>query len=499
MRRLLPVLTLAAILSASASAQMDDDSPLHLPDLKRETVIVKKLEYDFELPQGRVATVDDHVLTQADLLKTLLEANVNQIANVLLDSKIVELELEREGLTVSAEERTEELEELLPRLAPNMSLEEVLSSGVYSRDYLDRMASMTHGWKKLFWKAKNISEEQRASKANQFLMQLYVNEVKNRYQIALRGKNPAPPKGAMAAINTIIKGKRRSYEVSPREALSFLLGLLRPASFVNGQDEMIDRYLVQREMDQAHVVVTPTEVEGWVREMRSKFQGPFNWDMILKVKGTTPDAERVRYHDVLAWKRCNGIEITNEMIDAFRDENDDFFRTRHVKVAHVLVKFVDPLTGLSKGPEAEKKALAKAQKIYEFAIEGVEFERLAELYSDDDTTKGGGGKLGQPIKKWGGGYDKEFQRVAYGLEAGEISKPVRSVYGYHVIKCLEVHPPTEREIDWRDPRYADWILEEFETNKAAAWRDSLRRQAKIEKSTLEELIKIKSLDLKPAK
>jgi parvulin-like peptidyl-prolyl isomerase len=496
MKRWLLVLSVvcAAALSSGLSAQDAGDSPVNLPPLAKNDVLVMPPEYPADLPTGEVSRIDDIVLTQADLLKQLLRTNLNAIADNLIQTKMCELELESKQLSVTDAECEEELAELMPRIAPGKTAQQVIDSGLFSRAYLMRTARTSRGWKKLFWAAKNIPEDQRTNQANQFLMQIYLNEVKGRFQISLRGQNPPPPKGALAALTTLVNGKKVSYVVTPEEAMEFMIGILRPATILQGQDKLIENRLVEREMQKAGAVVTDSEIEAWVRSMQEKFQPPFDWTTILRLKASSPDEERERWRHVQAWRRASKADVTQETIDAFRKENEDFFRSRMVKVSHILIKVADEATGLPKSPTAEADALARAQRIYELAREGVDFKKLAERYSEDDATAKNGGTLPQGLKKWGGGYDKAFQDAAYKLTTvGQITEPVRSALGFHVIICNEVTPATDREMDWKDERYADWVLEEFETIRMKAWKAELAAKSKIEKSDLAHLLDIKKV------
>lgn len=405
------------------------------------------------------------------------------------------LELQREDMSIEGNEVEAELNEMLPRMAPGKSLDELLATGVYSRSYLERIARMNRGWKKLFWKAKNIGEDRRADQANQLLMQLFVNEVKGRYQLALRGKEPAPPTGSVAALNTIVRGKRVSYVIDTVEAMEFLVGLLRPATLIQGQNTLVDNHLIRLQMEAANVFVSDTEVEAWVRSQREKYPPPFTWETILRIKGSSPDAERNRWRNVQAWKRSQNIDITQSDLEAFRNEHEDFFRSRHVKVSHILLSTIDPITGLSLGDDVVADAKAKAARIYTLAREGVDFAELAKRYSQDPQTGKTGGKLQQPIKKWGGGYDENFQRVAYGLEKkGQLTEPVESQFGYHIILCDEVSPATKRDINWNDARYAEWILEEYETKMMQRWLDGLKKKAKIELAERKDIFGLKKVE-----
>ncbi len=74
---------------------------------------------------------------------------------------------------------------------------------------------------------------------------------------------------------------------------------------------------------------------------------------------------------------------------------------------------------------------AKANEVFEKIGKGEDFAALAEQYSNDPGSKADGGKLGYFAK---GQMVKEFEVAAFALKKGEVSKPVQSKFGWHIIK-----------------------------------------------------------------
>lgn len=74
---------------------------------------------------------------------------------------------------------------------------------------------------------------------------------------------------------------------------------------------------------------------------------------------------------------------------------------------------------------------AKAKEVLEKINKGEDFAKLAEDYSSDPGSKADGGKLGYFTK---GQMVKEFEDAAFALRKGEVSKPVQSKFGWHIIK-----------------------------------------------------------------
>jgi len=97
------------------------------------------------------------------------------------------------------------------------------------------------------------------------------------------------------------------------------------------------------------------------------------------------------------------------------------------KVRHILIK-VDDKTD-------EQSALKKIKTMQELLQNGADFADLAKKASQDPGSARQGGDLGFFGR---GVMDKAFEKAAFSLKKGEISQPVRSTFGYHLIKLDEV-------------------------------------------------------------
>ncbi|HET8730173.1 MAG TPA: SurA N-terminal domain-containing protein [Moraxellaceae bacterium] len=110
----------------------------------------------------------------------------------------------------------------------------------------------------------------------------------------------------------------------------------------------------------------------------------------------------------------------------------------------------------AKTPEAE--ALKKIQAVEKRARAGEDFGKLAKEFSQDPGTVGNGGDLGLAGR---GMFVPEFEKTLFSLKEGEISAPVRTTYGYHLIKLNHIERPnvpsfaslrTELEKEVRDAK-----------------------------------------------
>ncbi len=124
------------------------------------------------------------------------------------------------------------------------------------------------------------------------------------------------------------------------------------------------------------------------------------------------------------------LQIKPEDIKKFYDEHkNEFVKPESVHARHILVK-VD-----QNADEKAKKAVeAKANDIKKKLAGGKDFAELAKEFSDDPGSKQKGGDLGFFPK---GRMVPEFEKAAFELKVNEVSNPVKSNFGYHIIQVLE--------------------------------------------------------------
>lgn len=130
--------------------------------------------------------------------------------------------------------------------------------------------------------------------------------------------------------------------------------------------------------------------------------------------------EFARFYKQLADNHIANGEVTEEMIQ------EVYHRLKNeVRVSHILINF--PQDKEQPKTEAYKKALSIIEKLEE----GENFEDLAEQYSQDPSVKMNKGDMG-----WFKAFKMvtPFEDEAYALEVGEISMPVETQFGYHIIQ-----------------------------------------------------------------
>lgn len=137
--------------------------------------------------------------------------------------------------------------------------------------------------------------------------------------------------------------------------------------------------------------------------------------------------------------------VTTDAVKNYYAANAAQYEEEKARLAHILFRI---RTGMSEAEiEAVKtKAYAThAKLIAKGSTDKLLFETLAKAESADKISAPKGGSLGW-VKN--GSIDPNFSSVAFAMKADEISEPVRSVFGFHVIKVLEA--PQKIKIAFED-------------------------------------------------
>ncbi|RKY52970.1 MAG: hypothetical protein DRP89_06860, partial [Candidatus Neomarinimicrobiota bacterium] len=144
-------------------------------------------------------------------------------------------------------------------------------------------------------------------------------------------------------------------------------------------------------------------------------------DVVEKINNYKPEALRRLYLDRTI---LDSIITEKVLIDLYKNLGVE------VRASHILI----PLDNKSGSLESLKeKAYKKSMEVYKLAVSGTPFEELAKEYSADKKTSETG-DLG--YFSWGR-MDPEFQETAFSMKVGQISEPVFTRFGYHIIKVTD--------------------------------------------------------------
>jgi peptidyl-prolyl cis-trans isomerase D len=149
-----------------------------------------------------------------------------------------------------------------------------------------------------------------------------------------------------------------------------------------------------------------------------------------------PEQVSVEYVELSLGEIAKKIEVTEDKLRAYYEEQKEQYSTpERRKISHILFAV--------NAKADDKTALAKALKAQQ-DLKGKDFAAIAAEVSDDKLTAKKGGDLGLFIV---GSMEKSFEEAASALKSGEVSKPVKSSFGYHLIKVTELVPGDVKSFD----------------------------------------------------
>jgi foldase protein PrsA len=201
----------------------------------------------------------------------------------------------------------------------------------------------------------------------------------------------------------------------------------------NGQqalDSLISQKIVEIEAKKQNITVSDEEIQKEMEKYYEYYGGEEGFIQTLAASGySIEDIKKDMALTVKIKKLMEPrISITDDEIKAYFDENKaSFAQEKQVKASHILV-------------DTE----AKAKEIKQKLANGEDFAQLAKDNSTDTQSKDNGGELGFFSS---GQMVKEFETAAFALKVGEISDPVKTEYGYHIIKVEEIKEAQEANYD----------------------------------------------------
>lgn len=161
-------------------------------------------------------------------------------------------------------------------------------------------------------------------------------------------------------------------------------------------------------------------------------------------------------------------QLSPKTVRSYFDKNKTQYRTDEVRAFHILLK--------TKAEADEVAAKAKAAKNDD------EFKALAKKYSTDPSVAQNMGDLGFFSRSR---MIPEFANAAFKMKKGEVSGPVQTPFGFHVIKLVETKQGQDAEFDSVEPRVKNDLRGEMTTKLVDDLKKS--RNVKINDSSINSL------------
>ena len=183
------------------------------------------------------------------------------------------------------------------------------------------------------------------------------------------------------------------------------------------QQRKIDYTIIEPQLFMSDIQIQEEEFKGFYEANKERFQ--------------TPETVQIEYIELSASELIGDYQPTDDELRAlYKTESGmNMVSSENRRISHILIE-----AGSEASPEDQKKALDKATALAAKIKKGASFSSLAKIESDDPGSAEKGGDLGYLAP---GVMVKEFETAAFVLKKGEVSEPVKTKFGYHLIKLTD--------------------------------------------------------------
>jgi len=215
-----------------------------------------------------------------------------------------------------------------------------------------------------------------------------------------------------------------------------------------------------------NVTVTDKQVDAQMKTLKDQYCGGSEKKYRAQLKtlcvtdaDVRQDARTRLLSDAIYKKLIAGIKVADAQVKSYYESHLVNFTTPQTRVvSHILVK---------------KKALA--DRLYAQLKDGASFAALAKKYSIDPSSRANGGQLTDTR----GSFVPQFEKAAFALRTGGLSKPVRSKYGWHIIHADKPATPHQtRPFSEVKASIKQQLLQQKTNAKVQTWLNTVEKEYK---------------------
>lgn len=234
-------------------------------------------------------------------------------------------------------------------------------------------------------------------------------------------------------------------------------------------DTLINNKIIEQEAKKEGITVSEKEIDKELNSFMESYGGEDTFNAALEQSGISLDYFKQDIENFLKIEKLlkPSIKITeDEMKEFFNENKDSFAQKEQVEASHILVE------DEAKAKEVEKKL-----------ADGEDFAKLAKEYSTDTSNAEKGGELGYFGK---GEMVPEFEKVAFATKVGEISDPVKTDYGYHIIKVTDKKAAKEAVYEDHKEEVKKALFDEKLNTEYPTWLEKKKKKYDIENTLTKE-------------
>jgi parvulin-like peptidyl-prolyl isomerase len=244
--------------------------------------------------------------------------------------------------------------------------------------------------------------------------------------------------GANEVLATVTN-RDQTHNITRGEVINFLARYPLPAqedreaTYQGAVEVLSNTALLNQFLARQNIQVTPARIDEDIERMKQqlKTEGQDLASMLLQ-SGTSLEEIRKNQENRIRWSEYVKHNATEAVLRKFLSDNRDLFSGTQIRASHILLK-VDPNASATEKEKVRQKLLAIRNDIVQNKIT---FGEAANKYSEDQANAGGaGGDLDYFTLQ--SGFVEEFANAAFKLRKGDISQPVETPFGFHLIQITD--------------------------------------------------------------
>lgn len=274
-------------------------------------------------------------------------------------------------------------------------------------------------------------------------------------------------------------------------------------------EDMVVYEVVKQKSASLSISISDAEVQTQIdSDVTNSFNGDESaLETELKGRGLTLDQLKEYYKErMLVEKAYNQVNIStkvtdSEISDYYNKHKSEYVTAETRKARHILISptadrptttttaasssssgsttTAASTTTTTEAPATDAEwaaALAKAQKVRADLIAGADWKTEAAKYSNDTGSKDSGGDLGTVSK---GDMVASVDAAIFGQKLNEISQPVKSTYGYHIIQVTGITAAKQQTLSEVKSTISDTLLSDKKTQVWNKWLDSQKDELSV--------------------
>jgi hypothetical protein len=382
---------------------------------------------------------------------------------------LVQQEETRRGIAVSEAEVEakvrEAREELRGAPGPKKTLEELLTARKMTLDQLKRELRDQIALERMVRRDLRLGDSVAVQDGH---ISKWIADV--RGQAKLRGLREGLRPGVVAMVN--------GEEVLEADIIRELADRVPRSELQTLVDHLVDEKIIEKLMAEQRVGVSESDVEGMVKNLEDTVHKRPGMDGVtlesyLDASNKTLEDIHKQFRHAIGLRKIVAGQVTEAQLRLAFQEFQEAYTGKTVHAEHIVALAVNVHTMQPKDEQAFDRALAKIQNIEARIRGGASFEEMALKESEDPGSAKKAGDLGF-IRRLGD-VTEGVAAMVFLLKVNEVSPPVRSAYGYHLVKVVEVRPG--KPVRFEDVR--EQVLKDVVVATCDRWLQTFRRALQI--------------------